>query len=101
MTLAGRGSYGIRILTDIMPQFERRNPGVKEIYFVPKWNSPSLGAVLNANPDGFTKSGVNPALPDGVGHAIDGQHVGRDAVVHVMGLGVAHHILKRRHHDVF
>ena len=37
---------------------------------------------------------VDAALPDGERHAIDGQHVSRDAVVHVVGLGVTHHIVK-------
>src|ERR1039458_2797447 len=45
-------------------------------------------------------SGVDAALPDGVGDAIDGQHVGGDTVVHLVGLGVANYVLERRHHDV-
>jgi hypothetical protein len=35
--------------------------------------------------------GVNPALTDGERHPVDGQHVGRDAVVHLMRPGVVHH----------
>ena len=38
--------------------------------------------------------GVDSALADGVGHAVDGQHVGGDAVVDAVGLGVAHHIVE-------
>ena len=38
--------------------------------------------------------GVNAALPDGEGHAIDGEHISRDAIVHVVGLGIAHHVIK-------
>src|SRR5271157_3373742 len=44
--------------------------------------------------------GVNPALADGSGYAIDGQHVSRDAVIHMMVLGIAHHGLEGLDHDV-
>src|SRR5579875_988850 len=37
---------------------------------------------------------VYPALRDGEGHAVDRQHVGGDAVVYVMSLGVAHHVVE-------
>src|ERR1039458_7662767 len=37
---------------------------------------------------------VNSALADGVGHTIDGQHVCRDAVIHLVRLGVADHVSK-------
>src|SRR5579864_3003895 len=45
--------------------------------------------------------GVDPALPDCVRHAINRQHVGGDAVVHAMGLGIANDIVERRFHDGF
>jgi len=38
---------------------------------------------------------VNPSLPHGERHPINPKHVRRDAVVHVVGLGVAHHVLAR------
>ena len=44
---------------------------------------------------------VDTALPDGVRHAINGQHVRRDAIVDVVGLSVANHVVKRRLHDAF
>src|ERR1019366_10189882 len=44
--------------------------------------------------------GVDSALADGERHAVDRQHVGRDAVVDMMGLGIAHHGLERLDHDV-
>ena len=39
---------------------------------------------------------VNSALLDGVGHPINRQHVGRDAVVHVVGLRVVHDVVETR-----
>src|ERR1700728_445234 len=48
-----------------------------------------------------SSSGVNSALPDRVGHAINGQHVSRDAVVYLMRVSIAHHISERRNHDLF
>ena len=42
---------------------------------------------------------INSALLDGVGHSINRQHIGRNAVVNVMGLRVVHHIVKRGYHD--
>src|ERR1035438_7361056 len=39
-------------------------------------------------------SGVDAPLLDGIGHAVDGQHIGGNAVVYVVGLGVAHHIFE-------
>ena len=45
-------------------------------------------------------SGVNAALANCVGYAIDGQHVRRDAVVHVVRFGVADDVFERRAHDV-
>ena len=44
---------------------------------------------------------VDPALLDGESHAINRQHVGGDAVVHVVGLGVAHHVLEAVAQDRF
>src|SRR5581483_558567 len=44
---------------------------------------------------------VNAALFDGVSHAIDGQHVGSNAIINIVQLSVAHNILERVHHDVF
>jgi hypothetical protein len=37
---------------------------------------------------------VNAALPDRVRHAVNRQHVSGDAIVHVMGFGVAHDIFE-------
>src|ERR1700722_2794829 len=36
--------------------------------------------------------GVNAALADGVSHAVDGQHIGGDAIIHFVGLGITHHV---------
>src|ERR1700728_3667236 len=44
-------------------------------------------------------SGVDAALPDGVGHAVNGQHVSGDAVVDPVSLGVTNDIFERRLHD--
>jgi len=44
---------------------------------------------------------VEAALANVIGHAVNGQHVGRDAVIHAMSFGVADHIFERRPHDVF
>ncbi len=41
-----------------------------------------------------TKLCVDAALLDGERHAVDGQHVGGDAVVDVVGLGVADHVVE-------
>src|SRR5271157_2602525 len=41
------------------------------------------------------KSGVDPALPDGIGYTVDGQHVSRNAVINMMGLGITDHVLER------
>src|SRR6266478_8227038 len=38
-------------------------------------------------------SGVDAALLDRVRHAVDGEHIGRDAVVHVMRLRVPNHVI--------
>src|ERR1700683_1928744 len=46
-------------------------------------------------------SGVNAALADGVGHAINGQHIGCDAIVDLVRLGVANYIAEGRNHDLF
>ena len=40
--------------------------------------------------------GVDSALTDGVRHAVDGQHIGGDPVVHAMGFGVPDNIIERR-----
>src|SRR4051812_40911566 len=42
---------------------------------------------------------VDSALFDGECHAVDGQHIGRDAIVDAMRLGVADHLIERLHHD--
>jgi hypothetical protein len=42
---------------------------------------------------------VNPPLTDGVCHAVNGQHVSRDPVVHAMSLGIADHILEGGDHN--
>ena len=47
-----------------------------------------------------SSSGVNAALADGVSHAINRQHVCRNPVVHIVGLGVADNVLEGVHHDV-
>src|SRR4051812_2226623 len=44
---------------------------------------------------------VNSALLDRVGHAVDCQHVGRDPVVDLMGLGETDYVIERAHHNVF
>src|SRR5690349_2972873 len=44
--------------------------------------------------------GVNAALADGVGHAINSQHISGNAVIDGVGLGVFHHRLERLAHDV-
>src|SRR5208282_6308776 len=49
----------------------------------------------------LSTSGVNSALADRIGHAIDGQHVGCDAIVHLVGLGVADDVPEGRNHDFF
>ena len=38
--------------------------------------------------------GVNTALADSVRYAVDGQHVGCNAIVDAMGLCVAHHVFE-------
>jgi len=43
----------------------------------------------------LTSSGVDSALADSIGHAVNRQHVGCDAIVDVMGLGVANHVAER------
>src|SRR5580658_6302424 len=42
---------------------------------------------------------VNSPLADGVGHAINGQHVGCDAVVDLVGFRITDYIFERRYHD--
>src|ERR1700689_5278226 len=42
---------------------------------------------------------VNSPLADGVGHAINGQNLGRDAVVDLVGFRITDHIFERRYHD--
>ena len=37
---------------------------------------------------------VDPALSDRVSHAIDGQHVRRDTVIHAVSLGVTHYVIE-------
>src|SRR5579864_3400105 len=44
--------------------------------------------------------GVNAALADGVGDAINSQHISGNAVIDVVGLGVLHHRLEGLAHDV-
>src|SRR4029077_2829956 len=42
----------------------------------------------------MSSSCVNSTLPNGVGHAINRQHVGGNAVVDAGRLGVAHHVFE-------
>src|SRR4029077_18090409 len=44
--------------------------------------------------------GVDAALADGIGDAIDGQHISRDAIVDAVSLGEADHVLESALHDV-
>jgi hypothetical protein len=44
---------------------------------------------------GFPFLGVDAALPDGVGHAVDRQHVCSDAIVHAVRFGVAYDVVER------
>src|ERR1039457_6852316 len=44
---------------------------------------------------------VESPKPDGFRDAIEGQHVGGDAVVDTVGLGVLNHRVKTFHHDLF
>ena len=44
---------------------------------------------------------VDSALLNCVGHAVDGQHVRGDAVVYVVGFGVADYVVEGVDHDVF
>ena len=44
--------------------------------------------------------GVDAALFGGVRYAVDGQHVGGDAVVYVVGLGVGDYVVEALAHDV-
>jgi hypothetical protein len=46
-------------------------------------------------------SGVNPALLDGERNPFDGQHVGRNTVVHRMRFRVANHIAEALRQDAF
>lgn len=43
--------------------------------------------------------GIDAALLDRVGNPVNRQHVGRDPVIYVMGLGIPNNVLERRHHD--
>src|SRR5438552_6132943 len=45
-------------------------------------------------------SGVDAALFGGVGYAVDGQHVGCDAVIDVVGAGVGDDVVEAFGHDV-
>ena len=45
-------------------------------------------------------SGVDAALFGGVGYAVDGEHVGCDAVVYVVGLGIVDYVAEALGHDV-
>src|SRR5260370_20946434 len=49
---------------------------------------------------GLVVSGVDAALLGGVGYAVDGQHVGCDAVVDVVGGGVGYDVAEAFGHDV-
>src|ERR1035441_1031465 len=44
--------------------------------------------------DIYDRSGVDAALLYGEAYAVDGQHVGGDAVVHVVGFGVTDHVVE-------
>ena len=46
------------------------------------------------NPILLSLLGVDAALFDGEGYAIDGEHVGGDAVVDSVGFGVADHVVE-------
>ena len=48
---------------------------------------------------GVVKSGVDAALFGGVSYAVDGEHVGCDAVVDVVGLGVGDNVVEAFGHD--
>ena len=50
-------------------------------------------------PRGSEASGVDAALLGGVGHAVDGEHVGGDAVVDVVGDGVLEDVVEAVDHD--
>jgi hypothetical protein len=45
-------------------------------------------------------SGVDAALLGGVGYAVDGQHIGCDAVIDVVSAGVGDYVVKALGHDV-
>src|SRR4029077_7878250 len=45
--------------------------------------------------------GVNATLANSVSHAVDGQHIGCDAIVNLVSLGVANDIAEGRDHDFF
>ena len=45
------------------------------------------------------KLSVNPALPDGVSHAVNRQHVSRNAIVDIVGFRVANDVLESFLHD--
>jgi len=44
--------------------------------------------------------GVDAALFGGVGYAVDGQHVGGDAIVDIVGLGVGDYVAEALGHDI-
>src|SRR5581483_1101030 len=46
-------------------------------------------------------SSVDTTLANSVRHPVDGQHVSGDTIVHVVSLGVAHHVVEGRLHDAF
>src|SRR5580700_10196101 len=60
---------------------------------------PALNTSNNANPTLALR--INPALTDGVGHAINRQHIGRDAIVYQVGLGKSDNIPEGLYHDRF
>src|ERR1017187_4193629 len=45
--------------------------------------------------------GVNSALANGISHAVDGQHIGCDAIVDAVSLGITDHVSERRDHNLF
>src|SRR5437899_900649 len=60
-----------------------------------------FSGVLPTSPD-FSRLllGVNPAKFQREAHAVDGQHVGSNAVIDPMGFGIAHYFIEAVLHDV-
>src|SRR5208337_1001549 len=82
-------------LSVIMPQVAVDWGEVTENYFCPKAGTAPEWEPLPHRFNSAEKSGVDPALPDGIGYTVDGQHVSRNAVINMMGLGITDHVLER------